>query len=304
MLSSIDRLTTLLKASGADSATTFQLEDLLSAADRAVKVFCKQDIESQIVTDYYDGTDRPELALRQRPVVLVTQTGTLTSGSAVVTNLTDTSRILAGAPAQVNQTANSPIPSGATVSAVNSATQLTLSAPATGTGAFTIFFGINCFLDLGGFGGQGPNGPFDKATELPIGVGFALNVDRPDGSSKCGVVRRLGGGFTGAGMVWPSEWGRGTLTRRMPPVWPAGWRNVRVTYQAGYLPGSPELIELGGCVNALAAYMLRTWPLGGTAVQSESVQGWSYGAAQLALGQSPELGTTRSILARYRDFSI
>ncbi len=48
------------------------LQQILEAADRAVKDWCKRDLEQHTYTDYYCGTGLPDLPLRQRPVSSIT----------------------------------------------------------------------------------------------------------------------------------------------------------------------------------------------------------------------------------------
>lgn len=65
------------------------------------------------------------------------QTGTTTNGSAVVTGLTDTSQLIVGM-----EVSGTGIPGGATISSINSATQVTLSANATASGTVPVTFKI------------------------------------------------------------------------------------------------------------------------------------------------------------------
>jgi len=48
------------------------LQQILEAADRAVKDYTHRDLEQHSYTDYYDGTGLPDLPLRQRPVSTIT----------------------------------------------------------------------------------------------------------------------------------------------------------------------------------------------------------------------------------------
>jgi hypothetical protein len=48
------------------------LEDIIDATDAIIKKWCKRNLESANYTEYYSGSDRPELVLRQRPVTAVT----------------------------------------------------------------------------------------------------------------------------------------------------------------------------------------------------------------------------------------
>ena len=48
------------------------LQQMLDAADKAVKTYCGRDFESATYTEFYSGTGRRDLVLRQRPVTSVT----------------------------------------------------------------------------------------------------------------------------------------------------------------------------------------------------------------------------------------
>jgi len=76
-----------------------------------------------------------------------TQTGTTTNGSAIVTGLADTSQLIAGMEAS-----GTGVPGGATIASVNSATQITLSANATASGAPSITFKVPADTNVDVFG--------------------------------------------------------------------------------------------------------------------------------------------------------
>lgn len=70
-----------------------------------------------------------------KTAITITQTGTLTSGSAVVTGLTDTADMRTGAKVE-----GTGVPAATTILTVDSGTQITLSANATATGSNALTF--------------------------------------------------------------------------------------------------------------------------------------------------------------------
>ena len=168
------------------------------------------------------------------------------------------------------------------------------------------------YLDAGGFYGDGIT-PFLGNTQLALGKDFVLLRDQPDGTSKSGILRRLGGGITGATLDWPWEWRKGTLTARMPPAWPAGYGNVKIQYTAGLGFGAPLINgalttlpanttlppELTFACNSIVAWIRSSTPVG-TPLAEDTVSN-TVRLLNRASGGSPELGTARQILTRYRE---
>ncbi len=87
----------------------------------------------------YDGTEWQSVAQAQVSIKLTdaSQSGTTTSGSKVITGLTDTSQLIVGAKAS-----GTGVASGATISSIDSATQVTLSANSTASGTVTVTFKV------------------------------------------------------------------------------------------------------------------------------------------------------------------
>lgn len=228
-LSSLVSLKVLLGVSGSSQDTL--LQQLLDAADAAVKRYCKRDLESQSYTDYFDGPGHRDLLLRQRPVTAV--------GSV--------------------------------------------------------------YEDAGGYYGA-VAGAFAASTLLTSGTDYALVKDGPGGRGESGMLRRL----RPAGLVWAMPgWGdptTGTLFGGIRgPVWPSGTGNLRVAYTAGYVDVPDDLAQ---AVNQLAAWMRVAAPRGGIIPTNESLGRYSYGLGQVAstgLSSAPELGSTRQLLAAYRE---
>ena len=233
-----DLKTLLSKTTTAEDAL-FDL--ILAAADAAVKTYCGRDFEQATYTDYYSGTGRRELVLRQRPVVSVT----------------------------------------------------------------------NVWEDAAGFFGDNPAGAFDSTRLLTQGTDYALRRDwapQATGSvtasqSKSGILYRIG-------TVWPR------FTETYPPGWFGVYRvsqgylsneggpalgNVKVTYVAGF---ASVPADVGYACLALAAWMYKTRKFGGMSVQQESLRDYAYTLAQQALGGLPEMGSTRQLLARYKEVAV
>lgn len=66
-LTSVDRLVLI---PGLANKNPAWLAELVQSASSAIKDYCKRDLEQAPYTEFYNGTDRPELVLRQRPVLL------------------------------------------------------------------------------------------------------------------------------------------------------------------------------------------------------------------------------------------
>ncbi len=268
----------------------------------AVKAYCKRELETATYTDYVNGNGLQMLPLRQRPIQLTTLSGTVTNTSAVVTAISSTSLLVVGM-----ATSGVGIPAGTTILSVDSSTQITLSKAATANGT-SLVFGAAVYMDPAGWAGRGTSA-FSTASLLREGFDYLIDYG-PDGNigSKSGCLIRLGGGISGTTLdaIWPWEWRKGTLTVRLPPVWPAGIHNIKVTYRAGlgndpvFLGGTiPE--DLTMATNLLVA-QIRMKARYGYVLTSESLAGYSYGLSLLQTNL--ELGDVRQILGRYREVVI
>lgn len=301
MLSTVEALQTMPEWADEDPAA---LSAALKAADAAVKRYCKRDLELQVYTEYQNGSGIDSLALRQRPVVTVDLTGTLSNGSAVITGLADTTGLLVGMPvvAGVGETSPEVIPNGAVIESIDSdANTVTLSDAVTGSGSMALVFGLCVWLDVGGYFGRGV-GSFGITTRMTEGKDFVLRRDSEGGlQSKSAVLVRLGGGITAGPLDWPFfERGRGTLTARVNPYWPRAIGNIKLCYAAGYnttVAGWNVPEDLSEAVNQVAVWIRKFSPTGGLQVQGESYQGYQYSL----LSQSEELATTRQLLSHYRE---
>lgn len=309
-----------LNIAPADTAQDGWLAQLVGAADGTIKRYCKQVLETQVCTDFFDGTGTPDLVLRQRPVRTVSLSGTLTSGSAVVTGLSSTASLLAGMPAialSATTGYSTALPAGTVIQSIGSSTQVTLSANATSSGSFALLFGLAVYLDNSGYGGD-RTGAFDPVTtQLVIGQGFSLKRDQPDGSSKSGLLRRLGAGYCGGLLngYWPSDRARGALTARGPVCWPEGYGNVKVVNTAGWGVGPNTVVnptsgsvanlpaELVNACCQVVAWMRRTLPRGAS-LDSETIGRYQYQLHFAVPGEAPEIGSVRQQLSRYRDVAI
>ncbi len=296
----------------AGTALDAQLGYLVPAACAAVLAYTKRALETAAYTEYASGKDQQALPLRQHPLTTLTLTGTLTSSSPTVTAISSTAALLAGL-AVTGTGIPSPVATANTrttvIASVDSATQITLSANATASGAKSLTFGTALSLDPGGYFGKGRSA-FASTTLLTEGLDW-VGEYAADGTIKSGNVIRLGGGIAGTtlGAVWPWEWRKGSLTARMPPVWPAGLGNVKAVYLAGLGSGPvagggtlPEDLTLAA--NMVVSYLRRSIPQGG-AIIGEGLGEYQYSLqARLALSQAPELGETRQLLSRYRETVI
>lgn len=212
-------------------------------------------------------------------------TGNTTSGSAIVANVSSIAGLTVG-----DTITGAGIPAATTVSTIT-AGSFTLSAAATATGsAVPLTFGLAVWLDNAGYWGSSSTA-FAASTLLAYGADYALKVDQADGSSKSGLVARLGG-------WWDRPFVRtyGLLS----PLIGTGTGNIKVGYTAGYAT-IPMDLELAcnlavARVAGSAAY--------GQAVASKSYDGYSVsllgGASKVAIF-SPDVA---AILANYRSLPV
>lgn len=150
------------------------------------------------------------------------------------------------------------------------------------------------WVDDAGYWGQGV-APF--ATPLDA-TAYALEKDQPDGSSRCGLVRRVGD-------VWPRPAVRepGNLTGRTPGGVQGEVGNVKVTYTAGYA-SIPSPVQLAVALGV--SRIMRTVKSGGL-VASENTPGYSYTlftGNQKPDGNSSLPPEALSLLARYRNLPV
>lgn len=276
----------LLGISAASVAEDAWLDALRDHAEVIVKEYTARDFERQNYTEYYDGTGTRYLTLRQRPVTPVTRAATRTSGSTLVTGLTDTADLLVGM-----AVAGTGIPAGTTVAALTSATSVTLSAAVTASGTSTLVFGLAAWSDWTGYHGHNPTGAFAATTALTFGTDFGLDFDKGGTTSRSGLLIRFDTSWSELDYR-----GRPGVLLQEPG---ASFGSVKVAYTAGYQT-IPKDIQ--AAVAYLVAFLKRTMPLGAD-VHSERIGGYSYELVPFMLRRSeqPELGTARQLLSRYKE---
>jgi hypothetical protein len=300
------------------------LNDLIAAADAAVKNFCKRDLELTFYglgagsdSGVYSGDGNPALALRQYPVWLgQTTVAAGSDGSVLPVTTLNVASTVGFPPAFPSAPAALTVQTG-----LNTRTWLTYTGKtptsflgcSEGSGTLSVADGRNrvtspvVFLDAGGSYGQAANA-FPDASLLALGSGFAVELDGSGcaGGNKSGrgLLRFMGSG--GVGVGWPawypggmqSPW-QGKLAGRRLPGWPRGFGNVRVLYAAGYMPVPADLQQ---AATSLAAYMVRTVP-NGAVLSSESLGAYSYSVLTQS-NDVPEIGSVVRTLARYRETSF
>ncbi len=156
--------------------------------------------------------------------------------------------------------------------------------------------------DPGGYYGTSPNS-FGTGSLLTEGTDFVLVRDDPSAVylSLSGLLKRLRGGNLGTLYGgWPM------LTYGTLAGGPAGPRwfktpgSIKAVFTAGYTATAVPA-DLTGAVAQIAAWIKRFGPFGGLTAQSEHLGEYAYQLAQHALGTMPELGSSRQILAKYRE---
>lgn len=137
------------RAGVCDGRLTLESGAAVSASDQTAKtiVYFTPDRGNQI--GLYDGASAWALvAFTEASIKLSdTQAAATTSGSPILTGLANTSQLIVGM-----EVSGTGIPGGATVSAINSATQITLSANATATGTPTVTFKLPADTNADVFG--------------------------------------------------------------------------------------------------------------------------------------------------------
>lgn len=337
MLCDLPTVKTFLNIPASDNTQDATLSLLLPAADQVVKRYCLRLLETSVILEYPRLRGGAEaLVLEQTPVLCYRQTGNLVNGQATITGIPSTSNLLVGMPVlqavSSNGPAVQPFANGTVIASVDSATQVTASSVCTAAtqSGVPLVFGLAVWFDpLGSFGdgiGSDPAGPFAASALLRAGMDYSLRRDQPDGSSKSGMLIRLGstfgylgmsGSWGGCGNYWSGLQSRCSLSGPLPPLWPPyPHGSIQVQYAAGLgfgapvggvLPADTTLpADLTLATAALTAWMLRAAETGLMQVQSESFGGYSVSVASAvdALKTASELGSTRQILARYRRVAL
>lgn len=165
------------------------------------------------------------------------------------------------------------------------------------------------YLDLGANYGT-TSGAFGSSTLLTEATDYVMVRDDGATTSSSGIVRRLGGSTTASGNFWgwdPNDTvGLGPLPSltagRGGPFWPRIPGSIKITYTAGF---ATVPTDLSMAALAIASYIRRTAPLGGVPLSSESLRDYSYSLGTSgAIGQMPELGSARMLLAKYRSITV
>src|ERR1700722_1381370 len=303
---------------------------LLTEADTAIKTFIGYNPEwtsypgvgvSASTTGesgFYSGQDRPDIVIRQLPLLLPSTTiavGSNNQGLPQSTiNVASTSGFnpAGGTFTVVFQPSTNPNAAAINYTGLTSTSFTGCTTQSTGTLASgQQIWGIALWFNQQGYGGQAPQA-FSNQTLLTTGQAYMVQTTRqlplPGGGSvaaaPAGLIRRLGNqAFVGTGFPYSfGGWGRNAkLSAQQLPPWPPGYQNIQVAYQAGY-PVIPA--DLQFACNLLVQQMVINLPFGG-ALQSQTLGAYSYSLlAQAAVGMMLQLATVYSILRRYRDISF
>lgn len=272
-----------------DTSQDDLLNQALGAADAALKRYCKRNLEASVLTEYYSGTGSRNLVLRQRPVNVFSLSSTTTANSTTVT--TTTTNLVAGMPVS-----GTGIAAGTTVSTATGGT-VTLSTAATASGTVTLLYGIEVRMDQTGYGGHGSSA-FASTTVQTFGTDYILDLDESGTKSNSGMLRRIAGS-TSVIMPEDSDYDYSSLWARQGPVWPAGTRNIKVVYYAGYAT-IPEDLE---SVCLMWAAKMADYAESGDAYNSESLGQYSYTSPIEMPGRPQDIGSIRQILDRYKELS-
>jgi hypothetical protein len=302
---------------------TAWLNTLIGAATRAVKKYCKFNLELENYVEEYDGHRERKLVLRQAPlwVALTTVdqsmngltlpqatinvastvnfppgTGGATSTLSLIQPPTLCVQTGSSSYAAVTYTGVTPNPGSPTASA-------SFTGCSGGTGTLKTGYTVSTpavWIDPNAYGGQA-SGAFPDTLLLAPGSQFMVPTDgRSMTRSEEATLLRVGG--QGAAFVgsYPETLYRGKLGGQHLPEWPLGNGNIKVAYTAGYYP-IPD--ELSYATAMLVAQMVRIMP-SGTDLSSESLGAYSYSVLQANADMGPELGSIRRVLASFRDIVL
>jgi hypothetical protein len=312
MLATLDQLMRVPGVSIAASLSPFLLGDVLNAADRAIKTYCKRDLELRYYTEYYSGTNREDLILKQYPVWQGRTTIASGSNGAVLPQATINVVSTDGFPLGNGGDTTLGTSTLAVQVGVNTYTTVSYTGVTAtsftgctgGTGTLSSSVNLNgvyspaVWQDATGYYGQSPGG-FSDGTLLTLGSNFVVTLDSGGRKSNRGLLRRIGGssgrGFEG---FCPYAFGGGKLGGYRLPYWGRGEGNVKVSYAAGYSPAPYDLTN--ACLQ-LCTYLIRNMPQG-SPLSSESLGSYSYSVLQ-ASAEVPELGSLARTLAPYREVS-
>ena len=153
------------------------------------------------------------------------------------------------------------------------------------------------YMDATGYFGQGTNSPFAASTQLAAGTDYALRLDDSlNGWSTSGILDRLGSANNQGYYFQP--WGGTLALGGRSTSWNKGQGNIKVIYTAGYTVDTiPSTLK--SCCIFFASHIYKTFPNAGHMASSESLGGYSYSLMGES-GGSPELGSMRQMLTKYR----
>jgi hypothetical protein len=217
------------------------------------------------------------LMLDNAPIQAPILTGTTVAGSAVVTGLSSTRYLFPGQCVSGVNLASQ----GSFILSVDSASQVTLNAPATASGTGSLVFGMGLWLDNDGYYGSVP-GSFGAGTQLFEGSDFAIPRD------DTGMILRRNG-------VWNVRYTRerDDLSGQQTT---GGVGNIKAIYCAGW-PSVPGDLALA-CERVIAkARRTTAW---GELLQTQSYEGASWSAVQNEMRLGLLGGDVAPILARRR----
>lgn len=220
-----------------DSSQYALFTKLINEATAAILAWChRSDFGVAQYTRVLSGNNTPELIVPDLPVQGATLTGTITSGSAVVTGLPVTGTISALNLFQCQSVMGPGIPQAAIISDASqiASGQITLGtlqngvivpAPATASGTITLSFGIALWKDDLALGGSA-FGSFATGTLLVEGNDFYLDWTNGYGTTcDSGII------YNAVTYFWrPTQWTQGLITPQLGP--PS--LNVKVQLNAGY----------------------------------------------------------------------
>ncbi len=302
---------------------------LIGAADRAVKMYTKRDLELTAYVAYHDGQGQRDLVMRQYPVWMGANYLDSSMNGVVLPQATITVTSTAGFHPGTFGNPNAQPPAVGLCVGINQwtwinytgTTATTFTGCTGGVGTLSTNPGANSVtpfsvyspvihFDPGAYGGQVASG-FGPKTQLAGGVQYFVLVDqRGEGAntplplggqaSKRGLIRNSGGagtwygGFPGS---FPGYYTGSKLAGSRLPVWPQCDGGIRVQYTAGFL--TPPF-DLSYATAMLVSQMIRVQPTGAN-LSNEGLGQYTYGT--LVNGDNPEMGEIRRVLASYRESS-
>lgn len=297
------------------SVPTAFINQLIGAADAAIKTYLKRDPELRAYVEYYNGNATPNLIVRQFPVLSARTTiaagsdGATLPQSTIYVESTEGFDTGTGADPDAEKPAIAVQTGTSTWTTVRytGVTATSFTGCTGGTGTLSTTSGANgvatpvLFFDQQGYYGQNPNG-FGSGTQLSPFTQYMVKLDKGGRSSYQGLIQKVGGAGAGFwGFYYPENVFSGKLAGYKQPYWPRGDGNIKLMYSAGYAWNKLPQDLVYAC-SMLAAYMVRIMP-SGQPLSSESLGAYSYSILQGSV-DIPELGSLPRTLAPYREVSF